>query len=78
MSILSRWFRKLKNRKKRKYEENVEIQVENSLWSSRIPDDPLAIKNHVVNLCEQMTWRKIFRQNQRVETPDDTLLANQI
>lgn len=55
MSILSRWFRKLKNRK-RKYEprEYIDTQEESFSWNDTAPDDPLSIKSHVVNLCEQM------------------------
>ena len=55
MSILSRWFRKLKNRK-RKYEprEYIDTQEESFSWNDTSTDDPLSIKSHVINLCEQM------------------------
>lgn len=55
MSILSRWFRRFK-RKKRRYvqREYMEVPDDNYYGSSESLSDPLSIKNHVVGLCEQM------------------------
>lgn len=55
MSILSRWFRRFK-RKKRRYvhREYMEVPEESYYATDTSLDDPTAIKNHVVNLCEQM------------------------
>ena len=56
MSILSRWFRKLKNRRKRKQEhrEYMDVPQESYYGSVDSVEDPLSIKNHVVHICEQM------------------------
>ena len=55
MSILSRWFHKLK-RRKRKYvpREYMEIPDDDYYVNDDALRDPLSIKNHVVKLCEQM------------------------
>ena len=57
MSILSRWFRRLKNRKRRRREvhrEYMEVPEESYYGVVDSIDDPLSIKNHVVHICEQM------------------------
>lgn len=57
MSILSRWFRRLKNRKRRRREvhrEYMEVPEESYYGAVDSIDDPLSIKNHVVHICEQM------------------------
>jgi hypothetical protein len=55
MSILSRWFRRIREKRRdRIRREYLEIEEENFSWSEVTLEDPLSIKNHVVSLCEQM------------------------
>ena len=55
MSILSRWFHKLKRKKRRHVQrEYMEIPDEDVYVNDESLKDPLSIKNHVVSLCEQM------------------------
>lgn len=54
MSILSRWFRRFK-RKKKRYIQREYMEVQDDYYvRDEIMSDPNSIKNHVVNLCEQM------------------------
>ena len=54
MSILSRWFRRLKRKKRRNVQrEYMEVQDDYYVNDDGLRD-PLSIKNHVVSLCEQM------------------------
>lgn len=56
MSILSRWFRRFKNRKKKRtiHREYMEIPEDSYYGTVDSIEDPLSIKNHVVHICEQM------------------------
>lgn len=56
MSILSRWFRRFKNRKKKRtiHREYMEISEDSYYGTVDSIEDPLSIKNHVVHICEQM------------------------
>ncbi len=55
MSILSRWFQKLKRKKRRRvHREYMELPDDDYYVNDEALKDPLSIKNHVVNLCEQM------------------------
>lgn len=56
MSILSRWFRRFKNRKKKRtiHREYMEIPEDSFYGTVDSIEDPLSIKNHVVHICEQM------------------------
>lgn len=56
MSILSRWFRRIKNRKKKRtiHREYMEIPEDSYYGTVDSIEDPLSIKNHVVHICEQM------------------------
>ncbi len=54
MSILSRWFRRFKRKKRRRIQrEYMEVQ-DDYYVRDEVLSDPLSIKNHVVSLCEQM------------------------
>lgn len=56
MSILSRWLRKFRNRKKKKdiHKEYMERQEDSYYGNIEAIEDPISIKKHVVNICEQM------------------------
>ena len=55
MSILGRLFRRFKKKKRRHvYREYMEMPEESYYGTVDTIEDPLSIKNHVVNLCEQM------------------------
>lgn len=56
MSILSRWFRRFKNKKKKRtiHREYMEIPEDSYYGTVDSIEDPLSIKNHVVHICEQM------------------------
>ena len=56
MSILSRWFRRIKNRKKKRtiHREYMEIPEDSYYGTVESIEDPLSIKNHVVHICDQM------------------------
>ena len=54
MSILSRWFRKLR-RKKRRTVRREYMEIPDEYYEKNdVFEDPLSIKSHVVSLCEQM------------------------
>ena len=55
MSILSRWFEKLR-RKRRRYEprEYMEVSDEEIYINDEALSDPPSIRKHVISLCEQM------------------------
>ena len=55
MSILGRFFGIFKKKKRRRiYREYMEVPEESFYGTVDTMEDPLSIKNHVVNLCEQM------------------------
>lgn len=55
MSILGRLFRSFRRKKRRRvYREYMEVPEESYYGNVDTREDPLSIKNHVVNLCEQM------------------------
>ena len=55
MSILSRWFRRLTGKKRRRIQREYLEVVDDSVYGTVDSfEDPLSIKNHVVNICEQM------------------------
>lgn len=55
MSILSRWFGKLINKKRKNKSTEYGVVQDESATLSRISlSDPLSMKNHVVGLCEQI------------------------
>lgn len=72
MSILSRWFRRIKE-KKRKKREYKDIEENNFSWNDVLDDDPFSIKNHVVSLCEQLI--EISRELEDVRREYDQVTA---
>lgn len=55
MSILSRWFRKLKSKKRRHvHREYMEVPDDDYYVNDEKLKDPPSIRNHVISLCEQM------------------------
>lgn len=55
MSLLSRLFDRFNKKKRRTvYREYMEVPEENYYAEQIFPDDPLAMRNHVIDLCEQM------------------------
>ena len=79
MSIISRWFQKLKNKRKKQEETDYEVTQYGSLISETMSiKDPLSIKNQVVNLCEQIIETSKELEEVRREYDQVTAYLNDI
>lgn len=79
MSIISRWFQKLKNKRRKQEETEYEVAPFSSLISENMSiKDPLSIKNQVVNLCEQIIETSKELEEVRREYDQVTAYLNDI